>query len=301
MTIQQLPYQKEWAIIINCGTHVSTTLSILSVLRYCDIPLVVFNCRLPKDTDNLDYRKLQQLQSYCDANNLGHFELIELPLRYHGDTLDFVFSNLQADQILLVDSDLEVLNITAITAMRQWIENESCFGAGFFHGPYFGFGNGAFPYGFYQERMWIPFTLLKVAPIRKAIQSGCSFNIQRIYNDFPYNSRIGGLIYKYSRKWHIPMGWNPFRKSYLGFRADYVLIDTGAEIYDYLRRQGLFYAGPRTQIHSHYVAHYDGVTRSQLAKAQGTTDSTATQYSDVETIIVDRLKNEYQFELTLLK
>lgn len=299
MTIQQLPNQKEWAIIINCGTYLSTTLAILSVLRYCDVPLVVFNCRLPKDTDNIDYHELQQLQSHCNTQSIGHFELVELPLRHHGDTLDFVFMNLKAERILLVDSDLEVLNSKAITAMRQWIENESCFGAGFFHGPYFGFGNGAFPHGFYQERMWIPFTLLKVESIKKAIQAGCSFNIQRIYNDFPYNERIGSLIYKYSRRWHIPMGWNPFRKSYLGFRADYVLIDTGAEIYNYLQKNGLYYAGPRTQIYPLYVAHYDGVTRSHLAKQSGTIDSTATQYDNVESLIKERLKEEYNFDVDM--
>lgn len=49
MTLKELTYSKEKAIIINCGTHLSTTLAILSVLRYCKTDLVVLNCQMPTD------------------------------------------------------------------------------------------------------------------------------------------------------------------------------------------------------------------------------------------------------------
>ena len=299
MTILELPYQKERAVIINCGTHLSTTLSVLSVLRYCNANLVVVNCRLPKDEDNAEYHYLQRLQRYCRLQRLGDFVLSEMPLCLHGDTLDHIFTHIKADNVLLVDSDLEVLNNKAITEMRQWIEMDDCFGAGFFHGPYFGFARGKFPEGYYQERMWIPFTLLKVNYMREAIEAGVSFNIFNIYNDFRWNAWIGRHIMNYAKRLHIPLKWNPLRKSYLGFRPNYVLQDTGANIYKYWRDHHKFYAGARTDIHHLYVAHYDGITRSVLASRAK--DSTATQYADVKGLIADRLRYEYNFEESLLQ
>ena len=243
MMLKELTYSKEKAIIINCGTHLSTTLAILSVLRYCKTDLVVINCQMPTDTQGAEHAYLLRLRDYCERNRLGTFALLEMPLRLHGETLDEVFRTIPAEQVLLVDSDLEVLEPTLIGEMRRWMRDEHCFGAGFFHGPYFGFGNGLFPQGFYAERMWIPFTLLRVSAIQKALAAGQSFNICRIYNDFPFNERIGRLIYKYSAKLKLSLRKNPFRKAYLGFRPNYVLQDTGANIYAYLQQQGMFYGG----------------------------------------------------------
>lgn len=300
MTLDNLPYTKEKAIIINCGTHLSTTLAILSVLRYCQTDLVVLNCQLPSDSAGAEHAYLMRLQDYCEQQCLGKFSLVEAPLRFHGDTLDEVFRTIPAEQVLLVDSDLEVLDFTLIREMRRWIELDQCFGAGFFHGPYFGFGSGRFPQGFYAERMWIPFTLLKVKYIRQALDAGESFNIRRIYNDFPFNARVGGLVYKYANRFHLSLRKNPLRKAYLGFKPNYVLQDTGANIYAWLQRQGLFYGGGRTNIYPLYVAHYDGVTRSTVAKEKGTVDASATQYVDVQKIIAERLKKEYAFDMRLL-
>lgn len=183
MTISDIPYSPEKAIIINCGTHLSTALSMLSVLRYCQTDLVVINCPMPSDTAGAEQAYFVRLQAYCEEHNLCTFTLVEQPLRLHGDTLDFVFRTIQADHVLLVDSDLEVLEPTLIGQMRRWIEQERCFGAGFFHSPYFGFGGGKFPEGFYAERMWIPFTLLKVKHIRQALGGRAVFqypqNLQR--------------------------------------------------------------------------------------------------------------------------
>ncbi len=292
MTVPDFPFAKERVIIINCGTSMSATLSILSVLRYCDMPLLVIDCALPKDVGHADYTKLQELQKYCIEKQLGSFDLIQLPLRSHGDTLDYVFQNLKADYILLVDSDLEVLNSNYLANMRQWIQTDGCFGAGFYHGPYFGFANGAFPEGYYKERMWIPFCMLSVKHIREAIADGCSFNIQRVYNDFPWNQRLSGLVYKYTEHLHISMRWNPLRKVYGGgYKPSFALIDTGAEIYDYLYKKKYFYAGVKTQIYPMYCNHYDGCTRSVLSG-----DTTATQYTGVLKTIYDTLLEKYNYK-----
>lgn len=300
MMLKELTYSKEKAIIINCGTHLSTTLAILSVLRYCKTDLVVLNCQMPTDLQGAENAFLRRLQDYSERKQLGTFSLLEMPLRLHGDTLDEVFRTIPAEQVLLVDSDLEVLEPTLIGEMRRWMRDENCFGAGFFHGPYFGFGGGRFPMGFYAERMWIPFTLLRVNAIKKALAAGNSFNICRIYNDFPYNERIGRLLYKFTTRFKLTSWKNPFRKPYLGFRPNLVLQDTGANIYAYLQRQGMFYGGGRTHIFPWYVAHYDGITRSSIAKANGTVDASATQYTDVQMKIIQRLKTEYQLPDYLL-
>lgn len=58
--------------------------------------------------------------------------------------------------------------------------------------------------------------------------------------------------------------------------------------------------GGRTHIFPLYVAHYDGITRSNIAKANGTVDSSATQYTDVQKIIIERLQKEYGVDDSLL-
>ena len=104
--------------------------------------------------------------------------MISLPLKEHGKTLDYVFENINADNILLIDSDLELKNGRIVPYMLSVIENPSFFGCGFRHGgwPL----KACVDYreksdGYYEERMWIPFVLLKVSCIRKALSEGASF------------------------------------------------------------------------------------------------------------------------------
>ncbi len=288
--IQTLPHHKEWAIIINCGTSVSATLSILSVLRYCDMPLLVIDCALLADIENVEYRRLQMLQGYCKEKSLGDFSLLQLPLKKHGYTLDYIFENLKAEYILLVDSDLEVLNDEYLTHMRKWICTKGCFGAGFFHGADFGFNRGRWPEGFYKERMWIPFSLLSVEYMREAIGAGYSFIETKEYNDFPVNQTISRYIYKLTTKLHISLKWNPFRRIYGNKRPNFVMADTGGNIYEYLRNKKYFFAGSQFGVYKYYCKHYDGCTRFVLDN-----DNFGTNYNEVSKEVLERLQIEYKF------
>ena len=59
-----------------------------------------------------------------------------MPLKNHGETLDFVFQNINADYVLLVDSDLEILNDNIVPMMKKYINKSNIFGSGFIHGPW---------------------------------------------------------------------------------------------------------------------------------------------------------------------
>ncbi len=97
-SISEVPYSFDKALIINVGTPEYTTQAILSLRRESDIPCVVIDCPY---NGNEDFSYLSSLQTEY------RFDLVSMPLQKHGLTLDYVFSTVQCDWLLLVDSDIE--------------------------------------------------------------------------------------------------------------------------------------------------------------------------------------------------
>lgn len=162
-------------IIINVGTPSATTLALLSALRYTNWASLIINCT-PSDREYFS----ALAQKYP-------FEYKEMPLDIHGRTLDRLFNETDCDYLLLLDSDAELLCQDFLGDSVNFIEDENCFGAGFTHGPS-PMSEGSmrgWKYLYYQERMYIPCTLLKVSAIKKALAAGKSFEARKQYNDFP--------------------------------------------------------------------------------------------------------------------
>lgn len=291
MEIKDFKHSYEYAVIINCGTRLSTTLAIFSALKHLNMPLIVVDCPPPPSEEgksqisDIDY--LKQLKEHI--NPTCDFNLISMPLRKHGATLDYIFTNLSADFICLIDSDLEILNDSAIRWMREYVKLPNVFGSGFIHGPLNRFLN--IQNGYYAERMWIPFTLLNVKHIREQIRSGSSFNIEKRWNDFPISQYISKKCYKYvTSKYNI---YNPFRKRFGDTKPVCALFDTGANIYFELTKKGLVFAGPKTTVFNLYVNHFDGITRNRLNNS----DFTGKSLNSVSRQIERRLKDIYDFDL----
>ena len=290
--LEDIPIRKEQAIIINVGTKLPTTLAILSVIKYIDMPLLLINCAIEKNgtlIDDTDY--------FINLQNQYNFDLINLPLKTHGDTLDYLFTRSKAENILLVDSDIEVLNQKAILFMRSYISLwPNTFGSGFIHGP----RNRLLfkKNSYYFERMWIPFTYLNVKKIREALSANQSFNIVIKYNDFPYSQFISKRIYKIENKYNLKLKFlNIFRKKYGHNRKpSFVLRDTGANIYHYLKNIKEYnFIGPSSIVSNLYVFHYDGISRNTLDSS----DYTAQSLSEVSEKIKNRLKDKYHFNINI--
>lgn len=45
-SITEISFKEELGVIINCGTRLSTTLTLLSGLRYLNMPLLVIDCSI---------------------------------------------------------------------------------------------------------------------------------------------------------------------------------------------------------------------------------------------------------------
>lgn len=170
-SLSEIPYSQERAVIVNVHTLLCTSLAILSVRRYMDMPLLVIDCPLHGEADAVALRRMQ-----ADYD----FDLICLPLRQHGDTLDDLFLHIQSDWVYLVDSDIEVLSGDALRMMRTMrdtnvIDREHIFGVGMKQVS--GYGLPPMEHTYHAERMWIPYCCLNVALVRRAIEDGQSFNI----------------------------------------------------------------------------------------------------------------------------
>ncbi len=180
--ISDIPYSSERAVIVNVHTLLCTTLAILSVRRYMDMPLLVVDCPLNGQSDAEALRRLQ-----ADYD----FDLVCLPLRHHGDTLDDLFLHIHSDWLYLVDSDVEILNAEALQMMRT-LRTRSLIGGNHIFGTGMkqvsGYGLPPMEHTFHAERMWIPYCCLNVALLRAEIEQGCSFNIVSKTN----LSRTGG-------------------------------------------------------------------------------------------------------------
>ena len=291
-TIQEIPFAAERAVIINVHTLLCTTLAILSAKRYLDMPLLVIDCPL----HGADEREaLMRLQQDYD------FDLLSLPLRPHGDTLDDLFLHLAGEWIYLVDSDVEVLNDKGVEQMR-WMRTHSLvkenklFGVGMRQVS--GFGLPPQERLFHAERMWIPFCALHIPAVREAIENGESFNIASKAN---YGKMGGGLrrvrnkMDKYGLQYIAKLTdkvLDLFRYRYVGRGIDYTLYDTGAAIYEWLQRHGYIYLDCTFYAYPGYVEHFCGVTRQQMYE----NEPVCTNLTDIDLTIKHRLSEKYHFD-----
>jgi hypothetical protein len=266
------------AVIINVRTDLVATLALASLRRNApELPVRLINCE-PSAASRTYFAKL--------ADNLG-FEVVEDIIRDHGDALDHLFRNESSDLTLLLDSDAELLGADLVPRYLGYFENEQVFGAGFVHGPgWLGAAQGhPERVGYYQERPWLPFVILRTEMVRQVLAAGCSFADFTLYNDFAVSPRLSrkvagrfpnlipdssfarlppGLRKKYEAHPLDRLAW--LRRDFYGQRPNYVFYDTGASIYQHCKYQrNWIFAGIDARLHEKYVGHYHGVTRLAIS------------------------------------
>lgn len=281
-TLSALPEHDEQAVIINVGTKTVTTLALLSALRYAGMPVLVVDCGSQDGS----------LEHFATLMQTYDFDLLSAPLRKHGQTLDWLFRHIPARKVLLIDSDLELLDAEILGIMRRFIDHRDVLGSGFFHGPSWLLDHPGI--GFYEERPWIPLTLLKVATMREGLAAGYSFMERKIYNDFGPSAVIAHALaarFRIRRFRDSKLSWlNLFKRTYYGHRPSYVICDTGADIYQYLKHhKGYEYAGLPLVVSPPFVKHYHGITRRQLDSS----DPAAMRVADAIDEVRQRLRDGY--------
>jgi hypothetical protein len=259
-SIGEIPWAEERAVIINVGTKAVSTLALMAALRHARMPVLLIDCEYGDGS----------LEHFTRLHASHDFDLLSAPLRKHGHALDWLFSNIPAAKVLLVDSDLEILGPEIVDLARTLIDGsldgETVFGAGFTHGPCWIHDHPGI--GWYQERMWIPFCFLRVDLVREALAAGRSFIDREIPNDFPVRAVARALRQRFKipgfRRLRLRV-LDPFRRSYYGQKPAYVYCDTGADVFQHLKYdRGWRYAGIPAELHRRFVTHFHGATRRTL-------------------------------------
>jgi hypothetical protein len=280
-----MPHANERAVIINCSTKTVSTLALLSTLRYAEMPVLLIDC------ESID-GSLDHFHSLLDHYS---FDLLSAPLRGHGDTLDWLFSVIAADKVLLVDSDVEILDSRVFGFLREYIDEPWTFGSGYVNGPTWidDVPGNALEGAFLQERIWIPFTLLKVKFIREALTAGISFRARTIYNDFFFSEEVSRRLNEVRSRFPVLQGIQTpriLRKAYYGQFPARVYCDTGAEMLQHLKyERELSYIALPVRFHRGYVTHFGGLTRVALDQIEGAQSETRS----VDESIRQRLRQIY--------
>lgn len=271
------------AVIINVNTKLVTTLALMSALRYVPAPILLLDCE-SKDGSFEHFKALQAAH---------RFLLMPAPRRPHGYALDWIFNQAPAENILLIDSDVEILGAELPARMCAEIASDDVDGCGFVHDGAWMTGLNA-PCGWYVERFWIPFLALKAATVRQGLAAGLSFIDQRVPNDFPPWERLSRvLMYRYRAPGlgRLRLGFlDSWRREYFGHKPSFLYYDTGAVLY-----QSLFKAGQARfsslpwALNEQGLIHFHGVSRRRL----NWFDYNSTRVSDIRRYVSGRLRTEY--------
>jgi hypothetical protein len=286
--IDNLPAFETVIIIINVNTWTATTLAVLSAKKATNYPIVVIDC----STDDSEIEHLSKLSSLFD------FYLIKMPLQIHGRTLDLLFRTVNAKYILLLDSDAEITDYSFFKS--ELLYEKDTFGVGFVHGPspMSEHSMQAAKFKYYQERMFIPCVLLKREKIIEALDAGCSFEAKDKFNDFPIPFIARQLHrrfhFRFFHKHDFPL-LKYFRRTYNDYyKPSMIYYDTGAEVYMFLKYKCCYdFIGLPVKFHDRYFKHYHGITRKVLNPG----DANSTELQTVEAVILDRLRNIYNFDI----
>jgi hypothetical protein len=279
----------ELAIIINVETKYISTLALLGTLRHLKIPTLMIDC----ESQDGSFEWFQSLQEKHD------FQLTRAPRRPHGLALDWIFQNIEADSVLLVDSDMEIVTGEMFQLMRIRLQENNVYGAGYFQQggwleTHYGTDQPLAPgIGFYKGRPWIPFAMFRVEPVRLVLSAGESFSHVLLLNDVPQLAILSRLFWRrfrfdIFRRWRLGM-LDPVRREYEGHKPSYVFCDTGARVHAALSRKGLTFGDVGAAIPPWSIRHLQGVTRDRL---QGPSTD-ACNATAIEPIVLKKLRTEY--------
>tara|TARA_X000001036_G_scaffold368904_1_gene354736 strand:+ start:131 stop:838 length:708 start_codon:yes stop_codon:yes gene_type:complete len=188
--------------------------------------------------------------------------LCELPLKAHGATLDDLFIKISVPEILLLDSDVEILDGRIFPPIVAGLaDNEDAYGAGLLQE-----GNWMVPpdhvyeegVAWYFERMWIPLVLLRRSRVFSALMAGGSFVAHRDFLELPNWPRLSRLL---GYRLRIKTSLGDKTKNRGPFIHEW---DTGSKLHRTLIDQGVPYASIDPSYWGH-VNHVHGVTRSQIS------------------------------------
>jgi hypothetical protein len=305
--LADLPSSTTQAVIINCGTRWVTSLALMSALTHTDAPVLVINCE-SQDGSRRHFEALAR------AHHLA-LHWLEWPLRPHGDALDALFREIPAENVLLIDSDLELRTASLFDLMLCRLNSDAnAYGAGFLHGPaWLGSEQGLPPHtAYYAERMWLPLVLLRTRAVRSALERGSSFRHRRTFLELPhhpqlaralgYRFRIRGLRHVRLRRRQAQP--NDRHIVIDGHRPAFIEYDTGADIHKDLMDHGSTFAR-LDERHWGDVTHHHGVTRTGLASVARrlansiglTSTGTETTQGSVLHEVKQRLATVYHIDL----
>ena len=300
-SLTALGHRSEQAVIINVGTNLVSTLALASAIRFTRMPVLLIDCKPSRSSDSS--------ASFVDDGSFAHFkelmqrwdfDLLEMPLNRHSKTLDRLFAEIPAEKVLLVDSDLEILNDEIFSLMRQFIDIERVFGAGLVEGPnWMSKHTGFTRHGYFEERMWIPLTMLKVEPVRAALRDGHSFGEKQVFNDFAPSKTIsrliGSLRYRLPRLAHRQLAWlDAFKETHHGAKPWLVWYDTGAQLYRQLKYvEDYQFVGLPAEFHTRYARHFSGITNNKLNPGH----NLGTSLEEIESYARWRLHELYETQM----
>lgn len=252
-SLAELPQVDRIALVINCSTRIFTSLALASLHRVSKVSTLIIDC---ESTDH----------------SVDHFERIfaskqrevficSMPLKPHGKTLDSIFKFMPVPEVLVLDSDIEILERDILESMdKALLADQTAYGSGLLQKgewmtrPMHQYSSGV---AWYQERMWLPLTLLRSAKVAERLEAGHSFFATRDHNEVFGWPRLSRLLSHRFRFWSSRnLGDTP--------RPKIIEWDTGSKIHDALRINGHRFSAIGDEYWAS-VHHAHGVTRSQLS------------------------------------
>ena len=296
-TLAELPAEEARAVVINVGTDLTAALALASIRFRTSLPALLVSCEPTTESAARFDRLMRKWE----------FDVIERPTRSHGDTLDWLFSEIRADKVLLVDSDAELRDPAWVDRILGYLEHPLVFGAGFVHKPV------VKSQLLNPEHAYTPCLLLRTADVREALRAGATFGFHVVYNDFRFNRRIARVLAsrlqfegapRNGRVERLPaplrarlarttLPWLRWaRADHQGLRPSLVVYDTGSEVYSWCRyHKRLLFAGLPAAVIGDEIVHYGGVTRGQLPGGAGR--RTPVPVEAIEGEVRERLLTEY--------
>lgn len=272
-SLQQLQPSTRRSIVVNLNSDVVATRAVLSAIEVVGDPVLLVNSD-PTDSGRSAFERLQARY---------RFDVIEMPVRDYGATLDLLFSALRDEFVLLLDSDVEILDAAFMARMRGAFEHRQTFGAGFTQGPYVLSPElGAPPDFLYMERPWLPCAMFRRSAIQRALGAGHSFCHRSMPNEVGFSARISRFVggrhgppwTPHDKRFDRLPGWAKdrmatwqldrlsfTRRRYHGRQPAVAYFDTGAGIYNWLRfEKEQIFSGIPMELIDGEVDHFAAVT-----------------------------------------